>query len=564
LKLGGWPEEVAVNLVIGKEKVKLSQELILTKIKSVSKNNLRLGIDVGSRSVKLVLSEEDSDKIKILYYEIISVSEKTGFPQHQITQSLKKIIRKHPKSTKNAYFNVSGEDTFVGKIILPAIEDKEMPSAIRWQIRKQVSFPTETATLKYKVISKEELREESDKEIEVLAAAVSEDLVGSITNIINKTGIYVKGIFVSPSSLGQIIKKLEEADKENIGVLDIGYKNSTISIYDEKGLKFIRTVPVSSYSFTEAMTGVFTYKDEKIELNFEKAEKVKQSAGIPEADNEEKEDGIPLSQIKVMLRPQIETLFTELTRTLNYFETKFPKAKLGKLYVCGGGAKLKNLIELLNKNLPIEVEELATPKTITLKARKKSDYLQMAAALGASLGVNQLNLLPDKFKRERLKRVCTASLRVVVVILFISLLWSSINLNFRIEDYSKKLAHFDRFTDKIKEAESMHQYTLDVKKVKDSLARNDLPIYLLLKGLSYVTPEAMAFETLEVDNIEKKLILKGVIISPEAKIESDLIDFSSKLKALPFFNTVNLKKVYSLEPGTNKAGFEITCSLEIL
>ncbi len=543
--------------------MKSFQELVLTKIKPANRKSTLLSIDIGSKTIELVVSEKNSDEVKILHYEIIPLLEKAGFPEEQISKTIKRISKIYPKSIQNTYLNISGEGTFINKIILPVVEDKEIQNTIKWQIRKQVSFPTEKAILKYKIIPQEQ-KEEPHKRTEVLAAAISKELIDSIVNIVGKTGIYIKSIFVSCFSLGHIIKKMQGKNNEDIGVLDIGYKNSTISIYDKEGLKFLREIPVSSYSFTNAMTGIFSYQNAKIELDFKKAEKIKQTAGIPEEGSKDKVDDVPLSQIRVMLRPELERLSTELSRSFDYFKTQYPKTTLRKLYICGGGARLKNLMRALNNTLPYDVEKLPIPKSIHLKEKKQSDYLQLAAAIGSSLGANKLNLLPNKFKRERLKRISMASLRIVAVIFFISLLFSSFILNFKIKNYTKNLKYFDRANEDVKEAGFMYQYAVDVKNIANDITRNDIPAYLLLKGLSSTIPDKVAIESLELDTKEGILRLEGIIISEEAKFEAGLIDFKSKLKKMPFFDEVGLKKVQRLESKINKANFEITCELEKL
>jgi len=215
-----------INSII-KKKIKIFQELF-TKIQSnADKKNFLLGVDVGTAIIKAVVIKKELRKISVVHHKIVTVSEKEDFPVSQISHIIKKIIKKYPKSAHNVYFNVSREGVFVNRIVLPHIEEKEVLSALKWEIGDRVPFSIDEANIKYKIISSDSGRK-SSKELRVLVVAISKGLSQRIIDVCEKSSIYVKAVYVTSCSIDNIVQKFISQD-ETVGVLDIGYKNSVLS-----------------------------------------------------------------------------------------------------------------------------------------------------------------------------------------------------------------------------------------------------------------------------------------------------------------------------------------------
>lgn len=547
-----------VNRINRKKKRKNFKNIVFSKINFTQPNKFLLGVDIGTKNIKLVVSKKDSGHIKILFFKILPLSEEEYSPNKETILAIKDIIRTYPKSAQNVYFNVSGRDVFINKISFPPMEEKEILNAIKWEIEDQVSFPVKDANIKYKIIQSN-LKQEGSKKTEVLVVAMSRKLSQYIIDVVKSTGIYIKAVYVTPCSLETIVQ--EFIDDNIVGILDLGFKNTTLSIYHKEGLRMIRAIPVTCYSLTNAMIGAFKFKDSRMELNFNQSERIKTTVGIPEPDEEGDIEGIPYSQIRAMLRPQQERLSTEIKQSFDYFQTRYKSShsNVKKLFLCGGGARLKNLIKTLNDYLPFKVEKLPLPKLVSLDRSKLLDYLQLAPAIGAFLSIDELNLLPNQLKMDKVKRITMACMRIGIIIISILFLWSFINLSFKARDYSERLKYFNQPIQGVGKVNLMYQYIQNVENIANQITRDDIPGYLILKGLSSVVPETIFIQDLKLDNIKRVLYLKGGIIAPGQNFEPKLIDFKSKLEKLPFFSKVDLKKIYRMESETNKVNFEIEC-----
>jgi len=309
------------------------------------------------------------------------------------------------------------------------------------------------------------------------------------------------------------------------------------------------------------MVGTFAFQDKKIELGFEKAEQIKKSVGIPEVDKENEGEELSFAQIRAMLRPQLERLSTEIKHSFDYFESRFKKTTSKKLFLIGGGAKLKNLVRILSNSSSIDIDKLPVPKILNLDNKISLDYIQLAPAIGACLDSNELNILPKKLKIEKIKRISFSCIRVGLVVAFVVFVWAFIVLNFNAKRYLHKLKYANFPVKNIEKVESMYKYIKNVQNVNYEITRDDVPAYFLLKGLSNVIPGSVAIEKFELDNAKRILNLTGEIVVSEFDLENRLIKFKSRLSELPFFSKVSLREINKVDVGGNKANFRIICHL---
>ena len=195
-------------------------------------------------------------------------------------------------------------------------------------------------------------------------------------------------------------------------ILEIAASNTTITLAKGERVLMNRNIGVSGDDFTAAIQRTFG-------LDFDTAEEVKLDYGtatIPTEDEEEllnfdaKREQYSPSRVYEALRPVLVELTTEIRRSLEFFRVQAGDANINRVYVTGGGAKLRGLPEAIGDALGFRVE-LGDPwLTVTVDPNRfDTQYLmragpEFAVPLGLALrGVPliSINLLPKHLRRVR-------------------------------------------------------------------------------------------------------------------------------------------------------------------
>jgi len=300
-------------------------------------------------------------------------------------------------------------------------------------------------------------------------------------------------------------------------------------------------------------------------LDFGKAEEVKKECGIPK----EKEGvggvkgHIPLQKISFVMRPVLERLSAEIKRSFDFYKSQCKKEDIGRIFISGGGARLKGLREYLADQLGTEVD-LLTPF--------KDMAPDLVTATGLALGrAKELNLLPEKYRLTPvvlLKRYSSVALACLV---FFVLLGIWLRMDMTCNKYGKQLT--------LKETRLAGLQSADRKlgQLKENKKRLDQDKALLpgvtvkqpqwkkiLKEISYIVPKKTVLTHLvfRTKDTGKEMRLKGIAFGGDAKIVESILEIMQGLENSPLFLDVRLSSSEeSNEYNMPGANFELACKI---
>ena len=179
-------------------------------------------------------------------------------------------------------------------------------------------------------------------------------------------------------------------------LIDLGATRTSFIIFSGQSLRFTTSIPVSSTSFSEIISknlGVTLAEAERLKIKHGLEEKVKIKIG-EEKTELKRERG----RIFEALIPTLVDLVQQIKRYLDYYQAHAehehlpPDGKgVSKILLCGGGANLKGLCQLLSLELKIPVEIGNPWVNILIKEKKEvaelsfEESLKYTTALGLAL-----------------------------------------------------------------------------------------------------------------------------------------------------------------------------------
>lgn len=480
-----------------------------------------IGLDIGSRYFRAVRFKEGARDIPLkdtLIDEIDNLKDLNG--------------RLGIDSDEPVSVNFKSDNLLIMRTSVPVMPRAEIEEALRWELKEELQFDINKARLKFDILGETE-SEDGSKRIDLITVAYNEkEVEGKVVQLKNY-GLNIQSVFPSGFALASYMSHFNiVSSSERVAVVEMGNIGTTIAIIENRKVCFVREVGVGGDTITEAMTGVLMSDKGKIEFSKKEAEKIKREEGIPED-----------LKILSMMRPVLEKVSNEIQRSLEYYEHKFGSGPIDKIILAGGGSRLKGLREYLSRETGLEVLD-ALPET--------------ACALGLSM-INKdfLNMLPERFKSEKVKALKTISLRMVFIFIFLMFLFfygllfiKSINLKNELRVYK---SHWAVMKDvrAIKEKMAVFGHAINV------ISKRGINAGGVMKELSNLVPTSLLLNDLIIEDKEPNVRLSGTILKQE-----QLSEFMSNLESSPVFEKVKL--VYSERNGDYSGealDFEILCNL---
>jgi type IV pilus assembly protein PilM len=239
--------------------------------------------------------------------------------------------------------------------------------------------------------------EENENTIKYLISAVKKNNIDNLLAPFKRINRKVSVVNTQPMALISLLEYQDQADKIT-AIIDVGYSATQITIADKKNIYLSRTIDTGGNQFTETL----------MEINgedYQAAEERKFTEGLNaenEGENKEQEliDSIQLD-ISLgednRLNEIVATLSAEITRSFDYFNMKNRGLEISKVFLTGGGSRLKGLKQLLKDDLNQEIFEIDPFKntSYSLDHQQYCDECKNEFAVAVGLGVSEVMAYED-------------------------------------------------------------------------------------------------------------------------------------------------------------------------
>lgn len=198
----------------------------------------------------------------------------------------------------------------------------------------------------------------------------------NLKRVIDRLDLDLKGIVVTPIATGDMV--LNEHEK-NLGcmLVDIGAETTSVTIYTKGHLVYYATLPLGGRNITLDL--------KSLNILEEKAEELKVTFGhaiAPVTPSQETVGPHKLSQISQYVVARAEEIAANIVEQVRYAKLTEKDIPEG-VVLCGGGARLNGMVELIEKFSGMKVRMASYPSTIRMSDPNGhgTESLQVAAIL---------------------------------------------------------------------------------------------------------------------------------------------------------------------------------------
>lgn len=307
----------------------------------LGKNNLVVGVDIGSFSVKVCELAKSGEKYKLL--KLGSAKLPDGAVEDGVLQdpdAVGKVIATLVKNlkikNKKVAISISGYSVIVKKINLAVMSQEELEKHIQSEAEQYIPFDIDDVFLDFQDLQTN-IGEEDRTDVMLVAA--KKDVVNAYLDMLAKIKLKAVVVDVDAFALENSFENIMKAE-ENVALIDIGASKMSINIIAHGTSILARDVVMGSRQITELIQGQF-------DLGYDEAEAMKVGSVMP-GDKKEAIDEIFTNSCTPWI--------LEVKKALDFYASSYPDDAIGRLVLSGGGAKIKGLDQFLMEETGIQTE----------------------------------------------------------------------------------------------------------------------------------------------------------------------------------------------------------------
>ena len=299
-----------------------------------------VGIDIGSKSVKIVELEKSAQGFSLLASGIVGYS---GNPVDKLVEDkeiagaaeiIKKLHKEAGVSSKDVNISIPESQVFTRTIKFPLLTDAEVASAIKWESEQYIPIPINEAIIQHTILERNETS--TPPGVLALLVAAPRVMVEKYTKVVIAAGLSPIAV---ETELIALSRSLAPIDK-TVMILDFGANSTDIAIAKNSLLSFSRSVPIAGEAFTRAVA-------QTLGVNAVQAEEYKKTYGLNATQLEGK--------VKRALEPILRLAVDEIKKAIQYYQTEEKGEAPSAIIISGGTSGMPDIITMLTSLLGIEV-----------------------------------------------------------------------------------------------------------------------------------------------------------------------------------------------------------------
>ena len=354
-------------------------------------------IDIGNTSLKALRLSNESGTLEVLGFDNITHGKvlsgsgiKDQEKQELIAISLRQFVQANDLGRDEIIVAVPSANSFARFVNLPPVEQKRIPEIVRFEASQQIPFDINEVAWDWQLMS-----EAGAGEAKVGIFAIKNEVVTAELEHFSRENLQVSYVQIAPMALYNYIVNdrpdLTRSDTQATVVLNIGAENTDLVVCTKSDV-WQRTIAMGGNAFTKAIADTF-------KLSFEKAEKLKRTAPMSKYAR----------QILQAMKPVFTDLASEIQRSLGFYSSSHPNAKLARVIALGGGTRMRGLLQYLQQSLQMPIERPDSFKQVGIIAGVSAAKFHESvcdfgivyglAVQGLGLGRIESNLLPRSVAR---------------------------------------------------------------------------------------------------------------------------------------------------------------------
>ena len=351
--------------------------------RTYTKSGQVLAMDIGTYNTKLVVGSLDKDGITIDHTVTISTPpeayEDGSFKNmDKLKDAIEGMLLKGHIKTKPTICTLESTSIITREITLPAVKANELKEMLEFEIQQYLPVELDQYIIQYKIL--EEYQDGEGKKNNILVAALPKGIADGYLLLLDNLHLKPYALDIHSNTADKLFSgscKVNNGDSleaKTIAVIDLGHKQSNVSIISKGQFKFNRLLTMGGRDID---LNISNYLD----LSIEEAEMRKRAVkNIMNVD----EDLTSETRIISLMKSSIDHWIEECERIFKYYMTRTTGNDIDGIYLYGGSSNIRGLDKYLEEafNIPTcRIDQVS--KINSDKIRDIEDFSSYINAIGA-------------------------------------------------------------------------------------------------------------------------------------------------------------------------------------
>jgi len=330
-----------------------------------------VGLDIGSSSIKMLQVKPTPNGLRLLDFGIEPLPPQTIvdgaiMDQGVVVEAIRRLKATLGLRNKLVATAISGHSVIIKKIQIAPLPLSELPRQLQLEAEQHIPFRRDEVEIDHKLVDPRN----AQGLMEILLVAAKKDVIADYAQVIRDAKLQPIVMDVTAFTVQNAFEASHDATRgEAVALINIGAAIANINIVTDGVSIFTRDVTVGGGAFTEEI-------QKRLHVSQDEAEgfKIAASAGAGASE------GVP-QEINAILDQVADGMAGKLQRTLDFFLSARADAKLSRICLSGGSAKVPALRRRLGERARVPVEIVDPFRRLVIdEARFDMDFIRAHAA----------------------------------------------------------------------------------------------------------------------------------------------------------------------------------------
>lgn len=330
------------------------------------------GLDIGTNSLRAVQIGGSGSSKTLAHYGEVTIEGKAAISdakedQQKLAQYVKQIVEKVGITTKNVAVNLPSEKVFTTVVDIDKMAPEDLAKAIRYQAGSYIPTSIDESKIDYAVIGNSP---RDPKKMEVLLTSVANSYAEARLDTLEGAGLNV--VAFEPESMA-LVRALMPPDAITPQmVLDVGNMSTDLIIAVAGVPRLTRVIPIGIQSLIKSATQI-------LGIDVAQAEQFIFKFGLAK----DKLD----NQIYGAIIGIVDSLMSEIDKSIKFFEDRYTGTKLDRIIVTGGASVTPELPLYIANKTGISVEIGNSWRNVSFPAERQNELLAVSNHFGVAVGL---------------------------------------------------------------------------------------------------------------------------------------------------------------------------------
>ena len=373
-----------------------------------------LGLDIGNHAIKAIVLKQTTQGYSVCYANRILNAESDTqdgvVNTRNLAARLRRLLKQAGLPLTSASFALPTEHAQIRWIDLPQMTPEALRAATKFEARKYLPYSVEDAEAQ--LLAVEQSGDLEEGKMRALMVAAPRNLIVGRAEALEDAGLEVAHAEVETFPLLRSQKPMERAGSalwggQPLTHVHLGHVASCMCVARDVDVRFMRAISWGSVRLSQALA-------ERLEIEPEAARAILES---PAAQLDELGaltwNAAGEAQQTDALVGELERLYREIQRLLNYYRSLFPERSyegiLDRIYLSGGAAGLHGLEDYFSRALNFEVTISNPFQLVTLQLSPESfaavtgHRTEFGIAVGLAMGALEAGRYAEARQGQRMR-----------------------------------------------------------------------------------------------------------------------------------------------------------------